>query len=61
MRRLLLLLVASLALTAAAPAVTATVTVVISRAGLVPANVTIKQGDTVMLDTRKHRALLAGG
>jgi plastocyanin len=47
MRRLLLLLLASVALTAAAPAVTATVTVVISKAGIVPANVTVKQGDAV--------------
>jgi plastocyanin len=47
MRRLLLLLVASVALTAAAPGVTATVTVVISKAGVAPANVTVKQGDTV--------------
>ena len=47
MRRLLLLLLAAVALTAAAPAVTATVTVVISKAGIVPANVTVKQGDAV--------------
>ncbi len=47
MRRLLLLLFASLALTAAAPGVTATITVVISKAGIVPASVTVKQGDTV--------------
>ncbi|MEP6976697.1 MAG: cupredoxin domain-containing protein [Thermoleophilia bacterium] len=47
MRRLLLLLFASIALTAAAPGVTATITVVISKAGIVPADVTVKQGDTV--------------
>jgi plastocyanin len=47
MRRLLLLVLASVALTAAAPAVTATVTVTITKAGIVPANVTVKQGDTV--------------
>lgn len=61
MRRLLLLLVASLALTAAAPAVSATVTVVISKAGIVPANVTIKQGDTVTWtnsDTVAHQIVV---
>jgi len=61
MRRLLLLLVASLALTAAAPGVTATVTVVISKAGIVPANVTVKQGDTVTWtnsDTVAHQIVV---
>ena len=61
MRRLLLLLLASVALTAAAPAVTATVTVVISKAGIVPANVTIKQGDIVTwtnTDTVVHQIVV---
>ena len=61
MRRLLFLLIASLALTAAAPGVTATVTVVISKAGIVPANVTIKQGDTVTwtnTDTVAHQIVV---
>ncbi len=61
MRRLLLLLVASVALTAAAPGVTATVTVVISRTGIVPADVTIKQGDTVTWtnsDTVAHQIVV---
>ena len=61
MRRLLLLLVASVALTAAAPGVTATVTVVISKAGIVPANVTVKQGDTVTWtnsDTVAHQIVV---
>ena len=61
MRRLLLFLVASVALTAAAPGSTATVTVVISRAGIVPANVTIKQGDTVTWtnsDTVAHQIVV---
>ena len=43
MRRLLLPFFASIALTAAAPVATATVTIVISKAGVVPANVTVKQ------------------
>jgi plastocyanin len=61
MRRLLLLLVSSVALTAAAPGVTATATVVISKAGIVPANVTIKQGDTVTwtnTDTVSHQIVV---
>jgi plastocyanin len=61
MRRLLLLLFASVALTAAAPGVTATVMVVISKAGIVPANVTVKQGDTVTWtnsDTVAHQIVV---
>jgi plastocyanin len=61
MRRLLPLLLASAALTAAAPGLTATVTVVISKAGIVPANVTAKQGDTITWtnsDTVAHQIVV---
>ncbi len=47
MRRLLFLLLASVALAGAAPAVTATVTVTITKTGLAPAAVTLKLGDAV--------------
>lgn len=48
MRRILLLLAAVAALAAAPPAAAKTVTVAITRAGFVPASVTIEPGDTVM-------------
>ena len=64
MRRVILLVAASLGLVLAAPAATATTTVQIKRTGFVPATVTINQDDAVTwtnTDTINHQVVANGG
>jgi plastocyanin len=64
MRRVISLAVTSLALVLAAPASTATTTVLIKRSGFVPASVTINQDDAVTwtnADTINHQVVANGG
>ncbi|HXY86207.1 MAG TPA: cupredoxin domain-containing protein [Gaiellaceae bacterium] len=64
MRRLLLGVVAALALVLVAPAVTATVTVQITKTAFTPANLTIGAGDSVTwhnADTVDHQVVANGG